>query len=177
MFLFYDGRIEVTCKKQSNFQITVVLRILTWKKHPKIKLQRLRKIQMLTFGSLVHQINSFQEVLKLEQIFQKKLHSLWSVHFVVAILFVLTLGTDRAVLNGNGVFPILLASTKKCYSSFLKKVFIFPKICFKVKVLKTFETFTDCHIKTCRSLKPWAILKIPSTVFLEEPMLFLLALK
>ena len=71
MFLFYDGRIEVTCKKQSNFQITVVLRILTWKKHPKIKLQRLRKIQMLTFGSLVHQINSFQEVLKLEQIFQK----------------------------------------------------------------------------------------------------------
>ena len=47
------------------------LRILTGKKHPKIKLQRLRKIQILTFGSLVHQINSFQEVLKLEQIFQK----------------------------------------------------------------------------------------------------------
>ena len=47
------------------------LRILTGKKHPKIKLQRLRKIRILTFGSLVHQINSFQEVLKLEQIFQK----------------------------------------------------------------------------------------------------------
>ena len=47
------------------------LRILTGKKHPKIKLQRLRKTRILTFGSLVHQINSFQEVLKLEQIFQK----------------------------------------------------------------------------------------------------------
>ena len=36
-----------------------VLRILTGKKHPKIKLQRLRKIRTWTFGSLVHQINSF----------------------------------------------------------------------------------------------------------------------
>ena len=75
MFLFYDDRIEVTCKKQGNFQITVVLRILTGKKHPKIKLQRLRKIRILTFGSLVHQINSFQEVLKLQKIFKKKIIS------------------------------------------------------------------------------------------------------
>ena len=35
----------------------LLLRILTGKKHPKIKLQRVRKIW--TFGSLVHQINSF----------------------------------------------------------------------------------------------------------------------
>ena len=35
------------------------LKILTEKKHPKIKLQRLRKIRILTFGSLVHQTNSF----------------------------------------------------------------------------------------------------------------------
>ena len=48
-----------------------ILRILTRKKHPKIKLQRLQKIWIWTFGSLVHQINSFQEVLELEQIFQK----------------------------------------------------------------------------------------------------------
>ena len=58
------------------------LRILTGKKYPKIKLQRFQKIRILTFGSLVHQINSFWGVLKLEQIFQKnkvvlaKLHSL-----------------------------------------------------------------------------------------------------
>ena len=37
----------------------IVLRILTGKKHHKIKLQRLRKIRIWTFGSLVHQINSF----------------------------------------------------------------------------------------------------------------------
>ena len=36
---------------------------------------------------------------------------------------------------------------------------------FKVKILKTFEAFTDCHIKTCRSLKRGAILKIPSRDF------------
>ena len=35
------------------------LRILTGKKHPKLKLQRLRKIWIWTFGSLAHQINSF----------------------------------------------------------------------------------------------------------------------
>ena len=95
----------------------------------------------------------------------EKLQSLCYVHFVVAILFVLTLASDRTVLNGNDAFSILVVSTKKRYSSFLKKVFVFQKICFKVKVLKTFETFTDCYIKTYRSLKRRAILKIPSTVF------------
>ena len=63
--------------------------------------------------------------------------------FLVAILFILTLASDRAVLNGNDVFPILVVSTKKRYSSFLKKVFVFQKICFKVKVLKTFETLKE----------------------------------
>ena len=46
-------------------------RILTGNKHPKIKLEHLRKIQIWTFGSLVHQIDSFEEVLELEQIFLK----------------------------------------------------------------------------------------------------------
>ena len=39
--------------------LVFVLRILTGKKHPKIKLQRLRKIRTWTFGSLMHQINPF----------------------------------------------------------------------------------------------------------------------
>ena len=72
--------------------------------------------------------------------------------------------SDRAVSNGNDVFSVLVFSTKMLYYSFLKKVFVFQKTCFKVKVLKTFETFTDCHIKTYQSLKRRAILKIPSTV-------------
>ena len=49
--------------------------------------------------------------------------------FLVTILFVLTLAFDRAVLNGT-VFPILVVSTKKRYSSFLEKVFVFQKLCF-----------------------------------------------
>ena len=51
--------------------ITFYLMILTGKKHPKIKLQCFRKMRTWTFGSLVHQIDSFQEALKLKQIFQK----------------------------------------------------------------------------------------------------------
>ena len=45
--------------------------IITAKKHPEIKLHRLQKIQILTFGSLVHQSNSFQEVPKLKQVLEK----------------------------------------------------------------------------------------------------------
>ena len=41
-----------------NFKSTF-LRILTGKKHPKTKLQLLRKIQIWTSESLVHQIKSF----------------------------------------------------------------------------------------------------------------------
>ena len=44
--------------KQKNFMI-FVLRILTGKKHPKIKLQHLKNIRIWTFESLVHQGNSF----------------------------------------------------------------------------------------------------------------------
>ena len=69
--------------------------------------------------------------------------------FCSRTLFALTLAFDRAVLNGNDVFSILMVSTKKRYSSFLKKVLVFQKIRFEVKVLKTFESFTVCHIKTC----------------------------
>ena len=48
----------------------MTLRILTGKNHPKIKLQRLLKIRIWTFESLVHQINSLK-VLKLEKFFQR----------------------------------------------------------------------------------------------------------
>ena len=49
----------VLTEEQTTYSATNQLRILTGKKHPKIQLQRLRKIRILTFGSLVHQINSF----------------------------------------------------------------------------------------------------------------------
>ena len=63
------------------------------------------------------------------------------------------------------MLPILILSTKKRYSIFLKSACIFQKIHFKVKVLKSFKIFNDYHIKVCRSLKWRAILKIPSTIF------------
>ena len=63
------------------------------------------------------------------------------------------------------MLSILVLSTKKRYSIFLKSACIFQKIHFKVKVLKSFKIFSDCHIKVCRSLKWRAILKIPSTFF------------
>ena len=69
--------------------------------------------------------------------------------------------------EGNKQFfflgAILIFSTKKRYSSFLKNVFVFQKMFFKVKVLKTFKSSSDCHIKICRSVKRRAILKISST--------------
>ena len=77
--------------------------------------------------------------------------------------FVLTLAPDMVVLYGNDAFWILVPSTKKWFSSFLKKVF--QNICFKVKVLKTFKISTDCHIKTCRSFKRRVILKSPVLFF------------
>ena len=73
--------------------------------------------------------------------------------------------SEMAVLNGNDAFSILVLSTKKRYSSFLKKTLNFQKVCFKVKVLKTFKCSTDCRIKTCRSLKRKANLKITKTLF------------
>ena len=54
---------------------------------------------------------------------------------------------------------------KKGCSSFFKKLSIFQKICFKVKVLKTLKTSSDCQIKAKLS----AILKI-STADCEKSL-------
>ena len=51
-----------------------------------------------------------------------------SLYFVLCILFILTLASDRAVLYGNVAFPNLIVSIKKPYSSFLKKISVFQKI-------------------------------------------------
>ena len=73
---------------------------------------------------------------------------------------------DRAVLNGNDALSILKGSAKKRFSRFLKKIFVSQKICFKVKVLKMFETFErSALLKTYRSFKKRAFMKIPSTDF------------
>ena len=76
------------------------------------------------------------------------------------------------ILYENDAFSILVLSTNKKYSRFLKKVFVFEKIGFKVKVLKTFRNSTDCHTKACRSLKRRA--EYPWYCFLGKHMFFLL---
>ena len=69
--------------------------------------------------------------------------------FVVAILFVLKLASDRAVLNGNGVFSILMLSTKKRYPSFLKKVLF--QICFLVPFFRrTYALSVGFKMETLR---------------------------
>ena len=50
----------------------------------------------------------------------------------------------------------------------LQKIYILQKICFKVKVLKTFKVSTDCRIKPFSFLKRGAILKIPRIVFQRD---------
>ena len=70
-----------------------------------------------------------------------------------------------AVLYGNDAFSLLVLTTKKRYSNFLKKVLVFQKICFKVKKYWNRSKFPQFVTKTCRSLKQRAIFKIPSTIF------------
>ena len=65
-------------------------------------------------------------------------------------------------------------STKKCFSSFLKRVSVFQKICLKIEALKSFKISSNCHIRTCWSLKRRAILKradsflLPLSAFLID---------
>ena len=53
-----------------------------------------------------------------------------------------------------------------------EKVLRFPKICFQIKVLKTFKVSTDCHIKTYRSLKQRASLEHLATFFSRSNALY-----
>ena len=77
-----------------------------------------------------------------------------------------------AVLYGNDAFPILVLSAKKWYSIFLKKPFVFKKICCKVEVLKTFDISTDHHIKNMPISQTEDYFENSKYRFLEEPKRF-----
>ena len=127
------------------------LRIFTGKKHPQIKFQCFWKLWIWTCGYLLHQVKSLYEVFKLKQNFRKnKVVNGKTPFFVIDPFCTLhpTLASDRAVLSGNVVFSFLVLTINKRYSSFLRKVCVIQKICFKAKVLKTFQISSDCHIKT-----------------------------
>ena len=64
-------------------------------------------------------------------------------------VFVLTLASDRTVLNEDVAFSILALSTKKRSSSFLRKVLFFLEICFKFKSIEdiwNFQWFSQKHV-------------------------------
>ena len=63
---------------------------------------------------------------------------LWQVHFVVIILFVLTLAFDMAVFYGNDAFTILVLS--KTVLQFFEKVFRFPE-----NMFESTENLQNCH--------------------------------
>ena len=82
-----------------------------------------------------------------------------------------------AILCRNDAFSILVLSTEKRYPIFLKMVFIFLKICFKVKVLKMFFNFQWLSHKNTPVSQTEGYFENPWYRFLEESMLFMLALK
>ena len=111
-------------------------------------------------------------VFKLKQNFQKhKVVADKSPFFVIGPFF-----THHSIFLNIGFWQgslewkccIFNLGTLKRFSSFFEKVFVSQKICLKFKVSKTFEISSDCHIKTCRSLKQRALLKVPSTFFLRR---------
>ena len=62
-----------------------------------------------------------------------KLRSLWLVHFVLLIQFILTLAFDRVILYGNIALSIVVPSVEKRCASFLKKALVFQKFFSKLK--------------------------------------------
>ena len=66
------------------------------------------------------------------------------------------------VLYRNDTFSMSVLSTKKPYSSFLKKIFVIQKIYFKVEVLKTFKVFSDGHMKMKKVRSSQAAILVPN---------------
>ena len=65
------------------------------------------------------QITFLYEALKVKQNFRKNKVVTGKTHFVLPILFVLILASDKTILDGNDAFSILVRPTKKGYSSAL----------------------------------------------------------
>ena len=75
---------------------------------------------------------------------------MYTIHFVLPILFVLTLAFDRTVQYENVallVVAIVILIVLSIALSTLKKVLVFQKTYFKVKALKMFKISSDCNIK------------------------------
>ena len=96
-----------------------------------------------------------------------KLRSLWQIHFVLVFCICLNIGFWCGRFVWKWCVFNLSALNLKTVLRFFEKVFVFQKICFKIKVLNTFKTISQTE----------GYFENPYYRFLEEPMLFLLALK
>ena len=66
------------------------------------------------------------------------------------------------------MFSIIVVSTQKRCSIFMRKALVFGKNCFRDKVMKRFKFSNDFRVKVCGSLKRRIILKIYNNVFQEN---------
>ena len=157
------------------------LRILTGKKHPKIKLQRLGKKRIWTFGSLVHQINFFEEVLKLEKIFKKNKVVAGKTPFFAMGPFCsrhsicLNIGFWQSSFEWKWCASNLSRFNLKRVLQFFENGFLFPE--------NLFQGYSIENVWNLLSHKNMPIsqtedyFKNPYYRFLEKPTLFLLVWK
>ena len=116
-----------------NRQINNLLKILTEKKHPQIKLQRFRKVGIWTFRWLIHQINSLNEVLKLKQNFRKNKVVTGKTPFFVICPFctILSVCLNIGFWQSSFVWKFctfnLSTFNLKTVPSFLKRVCVFSE--------------------------------------------------
>ena len=109
----------------SSIDSCFLLRILTGKTHPKARLNRLWKVRILVLAQSLNQlfIKDFYTQINVSKKI-KLWAKLYKVHFLLLILFVLTLAFGRADLYGNVWLSILLPPTKNG-TPVLKKGFSF----------------------------------------------------
>ena len=104
------------------------LRILTGKNNPQIIFQCLRIVWLWAFGSFEHQKNSFQEVLKTKQNFQKNKVITGKTPFFV-------IGSWHGSLWKWCIFNLSTFNYRQLLQFFLKKVFVSIKFVSKLNLL------------------------------------------
>ena len=78
---------------------------------------------------------------------------------------------EQGYLSNLNIKPNIfmrLLVLESIFSSFSKESFVFQKICFKVKVMKTFKISGNCYKRIFWYLKWRAALEIPSPIFSES---------
>ena len=157
---FNQNRLKMI-KNRFYFMLKVIfiLKDTHREKAPSTKMPAHEKHEYGYLGSWYITSTLCKKFLNWKKIFIKKI-SYWrnfvlcdgvKLHFTLPILFLLTLASDRTVLYENVAVSILILSIQ-----FFEKGY--------EKVMKKLKNSSDCHTKTCRSLKRRVILKIANAI-------------